>query len=105
LFLNKKVISLPPTCVGCGFCCKESICLVGIRYFISLDKEIKLADLKDGCPALTWNGQRYVCELVSIPGQEGEDLREDLNIGTKCCSPETNWRNDIKERKNKKTNV
>ena len=97
MFLNKKEIKPPAICVGCGYCCKQSVCLVGIRFFIS-KTGLDLIDLKNGCPALVWTGKRYSCELTLVSGEEGEDLRKDLGINTKCCSPNENWRNDVKER-------
>ena len=59
-------------CVGCGYCCKTAVCVVGQIF------------LKTGphppCPGLEHNGERYRCKIAEEHGEE-------LAIGAGCCSP------------------
>lgn len=62
-------------CVGCGYCCRESQCMIGIVCY----------GLKDVCPALYYDQHKakYRCKLVEVSTQ----AREQLYIGAGCCSP------------------
>lgn len=71
-------------CVGCGFCCIKTPCDVARRIYGPISE----------CPKLRWNGERYVCELVELPGQLGEDYRKELHIGAGCCAGLNSWRGD-----------
>jgi len=58
-----------PPCLGCGYCCKKVPCGLAFREFGQITK----------CPALRWDGHRYVCDLAKDHGEE-------LAIGADCCS-------------------
>lgn len=58
-----------PPCLGCGYCCKKVPCGLAFREFGQITK----------CPALRWDGKRYVCDLA-------KDHAEELAIGAGCCS-------------------
>jgi len=70
-----------PSCVGCGHCCLEATCLLGVYFF----------DRLYPCPALIWDGKRYRCQLA-------EQYGERLYIGSGCCSPLNAWRKEVKKR-------
>ena len=70
-----------PSCVGCGHCCIESTCVLGIDLF----------GRHYPCLALHWDGQRYRCRLA-------EDFPERLYIGVGCCSPLNSWRKEVRIR-------
>ncbi|MEW6349755.1 MAG: hypothetical protein AB1646_11885 [Thermodesulfobacteriota bacterium] len=62
-------------CVGCGYCCKTVICRTGAMFY---------GHYKSSCPALEWNGVRYVCRLfLSDPIR----YESSLDIGGGCCFP------------------
>lgn len=71
-----------PDCIGCGYCCIQSTCLLGVEVFGG----------KYPCPALFWNGKQYRCKLAN-------GCEEILYIGSGCCSPLNSWRKDVKERR------
>ena len=71
-----------PRCLGCGYCCIEATCSLGVSIF----------GTKHPCPSLFWSGEKYRCELAS----SHEDV---LYIGSGCCSPLNSWRKDVKERR------
>jgi hypothetical protein len=75
-------------CIGCGFCCYKAKCVAGQRLYSSATI----------CPLLLWNGQRYVCDLMSIPGNVGFAYRKELYAGEGCCMNLNTWRQNIKER-------
>ena len=66
-------------CVGCGFCCRQNICCLGL---FRLDQAgVGLEKVPDQCPWLHWieAEERYECLLASqYPGQ--------LAIGAGCSS-------------------
>lgn len=78
--MNEKV--LIPACVGSGYCCKKSLCAIGM--------------IKHGyahpvpCPSLLFSKEddRYVCgEYVNAPTpEERERIKRELAIGAGCCS-------------------
>lgn len=70
-----------PTCVGCGYCCLQATCSLGVEVYGTTYP----------CPALLWKGKQYRCKLAN----EYEDI---LYIGSGCCSPLNSWRKDVKER-------
>lgn len=71
-----------PKCMGCGYCCLQATCSLGVSIF----------GIKHPCPSLFWNGEKYRCELVN-------NHEDTLYIGSGCCSPLNSWRKDIKERR------
>lgn len=75
-------------CVGCGYCCIKSVCLVSA----SLHKGFR------ECPELKWNGFRHVCKLMELLGERGERYRKELYAGEGCCSGLNTWRREIKNR-------
>lgn len=70
-----------PFCVGCGYCCLQATCLLGVYFF---GKQYP-------CPALHWDGKRYRCQLA-------EEYKDDLYIGSGCSSPLNEWRKDVRQR-------
>lgn len=73
--------SEPKPCVGCGYCCILTPCVYSLAAYGKLD-----------CPALRWNGQRYVCDHAG-------DWRQELGIGAGCCSTLQTWRHDVRKRR------
>jgi hypothetical protein len=59
-----------PECVGCGYCCMQSTCLLGVELFSG----------------------KYPCKLA-------DGCEDVLYIGSGCCSPLNSWRKDVKERR------
>jgi hypothetical protein len=72
-------------CVGCGYCCLKSPCLLAATHF-TMD-EMR-------CPALFWDGQRYWCGLAM------KDIQYALvlHVGEGCCSGLNSWRGDVRFR-------
>jgi len=62
-------------CVGCGFCCLERICRTGAVIY---------GNYTNPCPALLWNGTRYLCSLYLGDPSRYEHF---LEIGGGCCFP------------------
>lgn len=75
-----------PSCRGCGYCCHEATCSLGVSLFGSAYP----------CPALFWNGEMYQCKVLS--SWHSEDFADRLYIGSGCCSPLNSWRKEVKER-------
>ena len=67
-----------PPCVGCGYCCLKSQCIISERKY----------GRQDICPALYWNGDQYRCNV----------WREIDGIGAGCCSSLNSWRKEVKNR-------
>lgn len=69
-------------CNGCGKCCREEVCRIGIEVFGQ--------DQKAPCPALVDDGTRYYCGFVIT--EENSPLRANpliaisLAIGKGCDS-------------------
>jgi len=61
-------------CVGCGYCCRKAICVLGMKI---ADLEGKPTD--NGCPYLYLEGI-YRCELA-----KNEAYCKELFIGEGCC--------------------
>ena len=62
-------------CVGCGYCCKTSMCRTGAMIY---------GHYKDPCPALVSTGRGYECRLyLSDPDRYGAFLE----IGSGCSFP------------------
>jgi hypothetical protein len=75
-------MSTEKPCVGCGYCCITATCSIGLFLFG-----------KNGqCPALRWNGSRYICDLVDI-------YKNALAIGKGCCAPQNTWREKVSKKK------
>lgn len=72
-------------CVGCGYCCKKTMCFVG---------QYALGSIQRSCPFLFWNGERYLCKLAV----DSSVYRDRILAGVGCCSPLNTWRKEVKER-------
>ena len=74
-------------CVGCGYCCKQSMCMQGIMHTGKLLRE---------CPLLVWSDtdQRYYCKEALVDAEFGERIL----VGAGCCSPLNTWRKEVKQR-------
>jgi len=72
-----------PSCVGCGYCCLQATCMVGMSFY----------GYKNAypCPGLTWNVNRYICKLADL-------FKDELYIGSGCCSPKNEWRKKVSKR-------
>jgi hypothetical protein len=75
-------------CVGCGYCCITAPCAASVRLYPGATT----------CPQLEWDGERYICGLMRIPGLLGENYRAELYAGAGCCSNLNDWRKDVKKR-------
>lgn len=75
-------------CVGCGHCCLTAQCVASVTIHGRMER----------CPSLEWNGTRYVCALMRLPGDEGAKWRKELYAGAGCCSPLNTWRRDVRQR-------
>lgn len=82
-------------CVGCGFCCIRVRCDASLRVYPGNSPE---------CPALTWNGERYVCDLVDAKKMTGSlvaKYKAELFIDEGCCCNLNSWRREIVPRRDK----
>lgn len=79
-------------CVGCGYCCIRGMCTYGRCRHPEAAKEGRR------CPELHWNGKRYVCRMMDLPGM-GSFYRTELQVGGGCASYLNPWRNDVRERR------
>lgn len=70
-----------PSCVGCGYCCLQATCLLGVYFFGD----------RYPCSALFWNGEQYRCKLA-------EEYKGKLHIGSGCCFPLNEWRKEVRKR-------
>lgn len=84
---NVELMGKP--CVGCGFCCSQAPCWVSARIHGPAVRK---------CPELRWNGDRYVCRLMTLDGDQGAGYREELHAGAGCCSGLNSWRSDVRDR-------
>lgn len=73
-------------CVGCGFCCTTVICRLGAMIY---------GNYTNPCPALKWNGARYVCSLYLGDPQRYQCF---LEIGEGCCFPSNPLRAELVRR-------
>lgn len=73
-------------CVGCAFCCSERMCRIGSMIY---------GHYASPCPALTWDGNRFVCSLYLSDPSRYECF---LEIGGGCCFPSNPRRRAILER-------
>jgi len=69
-----------PSCIGCGYCCLQSTCSLGIHLW----------GIEQPCFGLYWDGERYRCRLAI-------DFAEKLYIGCVCCSPKNHQRDIMKK--------
>lgn len=85
-FLREMERAKNASCVGCGWCCKKAPCAVARRVFGAVEE----------CPALIYDyeEERYYCDLCRKPGELGAYYRQELAIGTGCCSPLFNTERD-----------
>lgn len=64
-------------CIGCGFCCKEVRCEIGMRVH----------GPGRNCPSLVAKDGRHWCgEVEKAPPSEAAKLRASLYVGAGCCS-------------------
>ncbi len=79
-------------CVGCGYCCIQKPC--------SFCKIMYPEDVAGGtiCPLLEWNGEKYTCRLVMMPGYDGNFYRYALGVGRGCRNYLNPWRKDVRPR-------
>lgn len=77
-------------CIGCGYCCIRHTCTYGIQRHPHAGEEI--------CPELEWNGKRYVCRVMTLPGGMNDFYREQLQAGLGCRSYNNPWRKDMRPR-------
>jgi len=66
-----------PPCIGCGYCCMKSLCMLGsIKY-----------GYKTPCPSLVLKDGRYWCgEVLSADDERRPVIERDLAINAGCCS-------------------
>lgn len=76
-------------CVGCGYCCTKTPCTAARRIY---------GNGVTSCAALHWNGTRYICKLMALTGDMGEQYKRELYAGQGCCSPLNTWRTDVRLR-------
>lgn len=63
----------PPPCIGSGFCCKKSLCMMGVRVHGSMPGP---------CPSLMFKDERYWCgEVLKADGEKKQWLKDNLYIG------------------------
>jgi len=75
-------------CIGCGYCCTNCICIIGLT-----DKVTGL------CKFLMWNGERYMCSIA-------EQYSKELRIGMGCDFPDNPYRKEmLKQKKSKSRHV
>lgn len=79
-------------CVGCGYCCTETVCTIGTRIYGAMKS----------CPALEWDQlqHRHVCKLVLLPGDLNLRYRSQIDLDT-GCSIASPWKEDIRDRTGK----
>ena len=77
-------------CVGCGYCCIRQTCTFGRQRHPDAVGEM--------CPELEWNGTRYLCRAMMLPGSMTAFYREQLQAGLGCRSYYNPWRKEIKKR-------
>ncbi|MFH0822591.1 MAG: hypothetical protein V2B18_07550 [Pseudomonadota bacterium] len=70
-------------CVGCGYCCRNTICRLGSMIY---------GHYKAPCPALEWSGNRYVCGVYFSDPLRYEHI---LGIGSGCCFPSNPLRENV----------
>jgi len=72
-------------CVGCGYCCIEATCTLGLL--------LHPAHMREQCPSLYWDEAQsmYRCKEVA-------EFSHSLYIGQGCCSPLNSWRTDVRRR-------
>lgn len=84
-------------CVGCGYCCTTSVCIVGVIHL-----SLSPTDARLPCPALEFRDGRHWCGLIDkFEGEDKKLITELLSIGAGCCSSLNTWRNEIKDRRSK----
>ena len=75
---------VPPSCVGCGYCCSQAPCFYAlVEYGGTIDGHRN----PHPCPGLYWDGERYRCANVDDPM-----LHFEVAIGAGCCSSMNTWR-------------
>lgn len=74
-----------------GFCCIKSPCWVSLRIYGGASTE---------CPALKWDENRYICELM-VKGPRKDEYKDELYAGKGCCCGLNDWRKDVKPRREK----
>jgi hypothetical protein len=79
-------------CIGCGYCCIQNPCSFCKSMYPHIVAEGEV------CPLLEWNGERYICNLVTMPGKEGNYYRMMLWVGKGCRAYLNSWRRDVRRR-------
>lgn len=64
-------------CNGCGFCCQQEVCELGILI---------LGSTQAPCPLLHYEGGRTWCGAVMVNQPIQQKLMDALGIGKGCCS-------------------
>lgn len=65
-------------CIGCGYCCKKTPCILGVKLF----------GMVKPCAGLVFKDGRYWCKpVLEAKGADQKRLTENLYIGAGCCSP------------------
>lgn len=64
-------------CIGCGYCCRKGPCALSTWTSGSWR----------GCPDLRWDGKKWRCAHMLVPGKAGEEARNTLAAGEGCSSP------------------
>jgi len=79
----------PAGCIGCGYCCIKTTCLLG-KNFYGVNDNVTI------CPGLKWDATqiRHICELALIKDPLGARYRSELHIGAGCCSGLNSWRRE-----------
>jgi len=78
------------TCVGCGYCCKKSLCAMAV-WILPPERH------EEECPFLYFEGERYRCALAFH-----RPWAEDLCIGEGCCCSLNTERRKYEAKKGKK---
>ncbi len=76
-----KIGHMPRSCIGCGYCCRQALC----------DFAKYQHPTAEYCPELKWNGERHLCQLMLLPGEEGQSYRDLLRAEMGCLSPYNPW--------------
>lgn len=72
-------------CVGCGYCCRQAQCMVGIRVYGAATPCPGLVRVQR---PLVQAGYQYRCKLVLDEQERGDEKAAlVLCIGEGCCSP------------------
>lgn len=86
------------SCMGCGYCCTKSPCVVFpmSSFAFDIDGSQIVNHLRwRGCPELTWDGTRHWCGIALLSDEKKrEKVMCDLSIGAGCSSSLNSWRRE-----------